>query len=395
MKRIRVIVFKPASRPFFHAQWTDPITGKKKTRSLGTNIRRDAEREAAKLVDDLRNSRKGDPSRTTWATFRERYERERAASLAENTRGHISHTFNAVEKLIEPATLAELDASTISTLQMRMREAKLREPSILSYLKCLRAALGWAKRVGLINEIPSIVWPKDAEEAGGRPITTEEFERLLLACDKLRGKSTKSWRHLLNGLWFSGLRINEAMHLHWSDEQRLCVDLDGGRPMFRISKTFNKSRKPVRFPMAPEFYEFLMDTPPAERVGYVFNPQRRKASPFSHRRITTDRVSEAIAEIGREAIIKTKDMDGTPVYASAHDLRRSFGFRWAKRVMPAILQRLMRHKNIKTTMTYYAVQGEDETADVVWEAYQARIANDSANGSQKPAEIAEKIDVQE
>ena len=30
MKQIRVIVFKPASRPFFHAQWTDPVTGKKK-----------------------------------------------------------------------------------------------------------------------------------------------------------------------------------------------------------------------------------------------------------------------------------------------------------------------------------------------------------------------------
>ncbi|HEX4069868.1 MAG TPA: site-specific integrase [Planctomycetaceae bacterium] len=395
MKRISVIVFRPAARPFFHAQWTDPTTGKKKTRSLGTNIRRDAEREAAKLEDDLRNFRKGDPSRTSWATFRERYEREHAASLAENTQGHVSHTFNAVEKFIEPATLAELDASAISTLQMRMREAKLREPSILSYLKCLRAALGWAKRVGLLNEIPSIVWPKDAEEAGGRPISGEEFERLLLACDKLRGKSAPSWRHLLNGLWLSGLRINEAMHLHWSDEQRLCVDLDSGRPMLRISKSFNKSRKPERFPMAPEFYEFLMKTHPVDRVGYVFNPKRRQASPFAHRRITTDRVSEAIAEIGRAAIIKTKDMDGTPVYASAHDLRRSFGFRWAKRVMPAILQRLMRHKNIKTTMTYYAVQGEDETAAVVWDAYKAQVANEFANGSQKPAEIAEKTDVQE
>ena len=47
MKRINVIVFKPADRPFFHAQWVNPVSGRKKTRSLGTNIQRDAERAAA------------------------------------------------------------------------------------------------------------------------------------------------------------------------------------------------------------------------------------------------------------------------------------------------------------------------------------------------------------
>ncbi|HUE15041.1 MAG TPA: site-specific integrase [Planctomycetaceae bacterium] len=394
-KRISVIVFRPAGRPYFMAQWVDPTTGRKKTRSLGTNIRRDAEREAAKVQDDLRNFRKGDPSRTAWATFRERYEREHGANLAPNTREHVAYMFNTVEKLIGPATLAEMDASAISTFKMRMREAKLRDSSILSHLKSLRAALGWAKRVGMLTTIPEIVWPKDAEEAGGRPITTEEFERLLAQCDRLKLDGAPSWKRLLYGLWWSGLRINEAMHLHWTDPQRLCVDLDGHRPMFKIAKSFNKSRKAERFPMSPEFYEFLMETPPGERIGYVFNPQRRRPLRETEGRLTTDRVSEAIAEIGRAAIIKTKDMDGTPVYASAHDLRRSFGFRWAKRVMPAILQRLMRHSTIKTTLTYYAVQGEDETAGVVWDAYKAQIANDFANGHQKQAEIAEKTANQE
>lgn len=44
MKRINVIVFKPADRSFFHAQWIDPVTGKKKTRSTGKSVKRDAER---------------------------------------------------------------------------------------------------------------------------------------------------------------------------------------------------------------------------------------------------------------------------------------------------------------------------------------------------------------
>ncbi len=41
-------------------------------------------------------------------------------------------------------------------------------------------------------------------------------------------------------------------------------------------------------------------------------------------------------------------------YASAHDFRGSFGERWAKIVMPAVLQRMMRHKSILTTMRYCA-----------------------------------------
>ncbi len=46
-------------------------------------------------------------------------------------------------------------------------------------------------------------------------------------------------------------------------------------------------------------------------------------------------------------------------YASAHDLRRSFGTRWASRVKPTTLQLLMRHESIETTLKYYVAQDTD------------------------------------
>ena len=52
-------------------------------------------------------------------------------------------------------------------------------------------------------------------------------------------------------------------------------------------------------------------------------------------------------------------------YATAHDLRRSFGSRWAKRVMPAVLKDLMRHSSINTTMTYYVNQSAEDVGDVL------------------------------
>ncbi len=39
---------------------------------------------------------------------------------------------------------------------------------------------------------------------------------------------------------------------------------------------------------------------------------------------------------------------------SLHDMRRSFGSRYTAVVPAPVLQRLMRHSDIKTTLTYYA-----------------------------------------
>ena len=58
-------------------------------------------------------------------------------------------------------------------------------------------------------------------------------------------------------------------------------------------------------------------------------------------------------------------------YASAHDLRRAFGERWASRVMPAVLKELMRHESIETTLRYYVGTNAERTADVCWEALEA------------------------
>ena len=42
----------------------------------------------------------------------------------------------------------------------------------------------------------------------------------------------------------------------------------------------------------------------------------------------------------------------------------------ARRVMPAVLQRLMRHGNIQTTMGYYLALDADEVAAGLWADYE-------------------------
>ena len=53
-------------------------------------------------------------------------------------------------------------------------------------------------------------------------------------------------------------------------------------------------------------------------------------------------------------------------HASAHDLRRGFGFRWSRRIMPAVLKELMRHADIKTTMDFYVGTEAEETARMLY-----------------------------
>ena len=73
---------------------------------------------------------------------------------------------------------------------------------------------------------------------------------------------------------------------------------------------------------------------------------------------TTDRVSKIISKIGATANV----IVDTNKTASAHDLRRSFGERWASRMMPADLMAVMRHESIETTMQYYVGKNAERTA---------------------------------
>ncbi|MFN9051135.1 MAG: tyrosine-type recombinase/integrase [Planctomyces sp.] len=84
------------------------------------------------------------------------------------------------------------------------------------------------------------------------------------------------------------------------------------------------------------------------------------------RPLRVDNVSPLLVEIGRKAGVRVSDSKT----ASAHDLRRSFGLRWADRVKPHVLQQLMRHASIQTTLTFYVQSDAADMAELVWSAFE-------------------------
>lgn len=373
-------------------RYTDPVTGKHVSRSAGTAVKKDAEREAGKWEAELREGRYKPPTRVTWKEFRKRYEDEVVAGLADKTAKKSAAVFNAVEKHINPARATSMTAEQISVFQRKMRDAGLTENSIKSHLGHLRAALRWACRVGIIYHVPTIDMPKRTKTARHRPITGEEYERMLTAVEKTVGvPQAQSWRDLLTGLWWSGLRIAEALNLTWDREDLLCIDLTGKRPMLRIPAERQKNHKNTTLPIAPEFAELLLKTPEAKRHGYVFDPRPRNEK--RNHRLTEQQVIRTVAEFGRKAKVKVgekkaKGEDGKPEaeHATAHDFRRAFGTRWSKRVMPAVLKQLMRHASINTTMAYYVDEDAQDTAEVLYLA----LGNTSGNTAPHTEKVEEQ-----
>lgn len=98
-------------------------------------------------------------------------------------------------------------------------------------------------------------------------------------------------------------------------------------------------------------------------------------------RQTARQIGSVVCKIGEAANVKVSEDGGKVKFASAHDLRRSFGERWASRVMPNVLQELMRHDNIQTTLRYYVGQNAKRTSAILWEAHRAQAVGGSLGGS--------------
>jgi integrase len=206
----------------------------------------------------------------------------------------------------------------------------------------------------------------------GRPITAEEFERMLAAVPAVVGEeAAPQWARYLRGLWVSGLRLTESLELWWDRPDRLYpVFPKKGRPMLHVPGELEKGNSDRLLPIAPEFALFLAETPEPERAGPVFKlTGRRRGRP---ERPHPHRVSEIVSEIGAKAGVRVyvdpKDPEKVK-YASAHDLRRAFGERWAARLMPAQLMELMRHESIETTLRFYVGTDAQRTADAAWAAF--------------------------
>jgi len=389
---VKVWVMEYAGRPNYHLQWKDPVNQRRKTKATRiprtgkARERKLAERAARELENKLAAGEAVIPSRLSWEDFRRRYEAEVVPGLAGRTGEKISSVFDRFEAEIGPQRLWDVDEKRLSAFVTKLRDGKpakpkpgaktppkeervgqLTESTIAGHLAHLKAALNWAKSQKLLPQVPSFPrlkrakMSKGAKVMRGRPITTEEFERMLEQVEPVvKASRARHWTFYLQGLWTSGLRLSESLQLYWDRLDKLHPVLTGRYPMLRIPAELEKGNKDRLLPMAPEFARLLETVPEAARTGPVFILDARNGKPG---RATKEAVSKTISKIGEKANVRVD----TKKTASAHDLRRAFGERWAAKLMPAQLMELMRHESIDTTLSYYVGRNAERTAAMLWD----------------------------
>ena len=98
--------------------------------------------------------------------------------------------------------------------------------------------------------------------------------------------------------------------------------------------------------MTPEFATLLESVPERERRGRVFKLLAIDGTPLPATRRFVGPIVSAIGKAAGVVVDERTRRAAKTVrkFASAHDLRRAFGQRWAGKVMPTVLRELMRQR---------------------------------------------------
>lgn len=366
-------------------RWLDPETGARRFKSSKTTKRSEANQQAGLLAKELTEGKFATGRNTLWFDFTVRYSQEVLTGLAPKTRAQLSTVFKTVERLLAPQRIGDITGARLSKLAGLLRAEDKSEYTIKNYLAHLKSAMAWAVKVRMLSAapaFPAMPRAKNQKMMKGRPISEREFNEMLKATHYVvGGPEAKSWKHYLRSLWFNGLRLRESLEVFWDrSDDRLTVDLSGAFPMLRIPAELQKNHNETLWPIAPEWGDMLLAVPPDDRHGPVF-PVQAGIDPGSVGRIVSKIGKAAGIIVNRTTKLDRKTGERREVvkYASAHDLRRSFGFRWSERVDLFKLQELMRHSNIETTRKYYVGRDAQNTAASLW------AARDRATGGEQTA----------
>lgn len=376
--QITVSVRTQRDRDNFLLCWVDPATNLRRFQATdipkGTQRNRDLAAKQAEALEQKLNAGTVSVDRVGWQAFRDLCDEQYVSGLAAGTAPKIDTAFNHIENHLNVGDLREIDEQKLGRLVAVWRRGKLSENTIESYLGQIRAALEWARTQRLIARVPDFPKIKRAKKSNGqpmkgRPLTDAEFAAMLEVTPAIVGqKHAGDWRYYLRGLWLSGLRRTESLNLWWDADGKISPRFVPGRhPLLIIPSECEKGHRDREYPMTPDFAAFLEETPVSLRTGPVFRLNARRGHSG---RISAEQAGKVVSEIGEAAKIKvwTNPRNGEIKYASAHDLRRSFGTRWALRVKPFCLKELMRHSNILTTMRYYIEIEAQELANAIWAA---------------------------
>jgi len=235
---------------------------------------------------------------------------------AKNTKINYNSSFNYLTKVVADKTLIkDVTSKDLLNVIEYMREiGGLSENSISSYTKDLKTFWNWMIKENLV--IKNVV-ERVKQEA--KPIITIPEEDFRIIIHELYKKNLDQYR-IIKFLKLTGFRVGEALYLNWED-----IDFRQNRILLRNIKM----KREDEFPLYLELRNFLNKF--KQSNGKIFPYKDSKSLRFWRR------------------LMKKLEMKYT-----LHNIRKTFATRLVnKNVSVFDAMKLLRHKNVSTTMKYY------------------------------------------
>lgn len=326
----------------WYVGWRDP-DGRDKCKSCGPGRDgRDKAKSLARKIDrELATGTYGDVSKTKWETFINEYQKKVLDGMKGSSASSRKTALKHFLRLAKPIYVRSIDTRMIDAYIAARRKERdgISNATINRELRELRAVVRKACRWGYLPNCPDFCFVKEKQKLITF-VSPEYFGKLYAAAEHVAEPegtpfpAADWWRGLLVTAYLTGWRIGSLLSLKWRS-----VDLAAGTALSLAE--FNKGGRDLLVALDPVVITHL-------RKIESFGPA--KVFPCRDRRALYGawHALQDAAGIKRE--------DGR--YFGFHDLRRAFATENHTRLTPQILQKLMQHKDGKTTDRYIKMGAE-------------------------------------
>jgi len=229
----------------------------------------------------------------TWAECSEQYRNRMKPRMRRSSHTHMTYRLGVAERIFKRRSEAQgnatepllADCTTLASLEY-LQDALLegiegrrgaRSPnSVNSIMAVVMVFVRYSRDHEWIDRVPPLRKIEVDEVMKGRPISGEEFDRMIAATPAVVGKAASaSWTFTLKVLWESAFRIQDVMRFSWDDAEQIhpvWPRLRSQHPTIAVPSS-QKNRKNEEIPMLPGLAELLRSVPKNQRTGWVVDPQ--------------------------------------------------------------------------------------------------------------------------
>ena len=228
----------------------------------------------------------------TWEECYERYRDFKLKRIKETSFAHIRSPLGIAERIFTgyrqdhglPESLLIHDVMTLDMmeyLQERLMDGDecrydTRSPNTVnSMMKIIMGFVRFCHKRGWIASIPDVERLDVDEVMKGRPITGEEFDRMIKATPLVVGEeAAESWKFAMQVIWHSGFRVGDLMDFRWDDDRHIRPHWSTRQdvyPTITIPSS-QKNRRVQEIPMLPGLNELLQSISQSSRKCWIVNP---------------------------------------------------------------------------------------------------------------------------